>query len=137
MLGLRAALTSHARTVSETTGVTVTPEVEAIDGILPRESELVLYRLVQEALHNVVRHGDTGDTTQAALQVLRRNGSVEATISDRGRGFAVAQTLAGGALGLHGMFERAAYVGGKVEVDSTPGQGTTVRIQIPVKENNV
>jgi signal transduction histidine kinase len=134
MLGLGAALSSHARSVSETTGVSVTPRVDPIDGALTREAEIAMYRLVQEALHNVVRHADA---QEAWLEVKRLDGRVEATVSDRGRGFAVAPVLAGGALGLLGMFERAAYVGGKVEVDSAPGRGTTVRIQIPVKENNV
>ncbi len=135
MLGLGAALTSHARAIGETTGVSIALQIEPIDGALSHESELALYRLVQEALHNVVRHGDT---QQASLEVKRVNDRVEATISDRGRGFAMAPTIAtGGALGLIGMFERAAYVGGTVEVDSAPGQGTTVRIQIPVKENHV
>ena len=134
MLGLGAALTRHARAVSETTGISVSTQVDRIDDELTAEAELALYRLVQEALHNVVRHGDT---QEARLAVKRLNGRVEATITDQGRGFAVAPALAGGALGLIGMFERAAYVGGKVEVDSAPGKGTTVRIQIPVKGNNV
>ncbi len=134
MLGLGAALSSHARAVTEATDVSVVLQIDAVDGVLTREAELALYRLVQEALHNVVRHGDT---QQARLDVRRLNGRIEATIIDRGRGFAVAPTLERGALGLLGMFERAAYVGGKVEVDSTAGQGTTVRIQIPVKENHV
>ena len=134
MLGLGAALTKHARAVSESTGVSVTSQIDGIDDELTAEAELALYRLVQEALHNVVRHGDT---QEARLAVKRLNGRVEATITDQGRGFAVAPTLAGGALGLIGMFERAAYVGGKVEVDSAPGRGTTVRIQIPVKGKNV
>jgi two-component system, NarL family, sensor histidine kinase UhpB len=132
MLGLRAALTAHARSVSEATGLQVEVQVDDIDALLSKEAELALYRMIQEALLNVVRHGET---KAARLIVRRDNGNINAVITDRGRGFAVGPTLAGGALGLIGMVERAAYVGGSVNIDSEPGRGTTIRIDIPVEEN--
>jgi two-component system sensor histidine kinase UhpB len=131
MLGLRAALTAHARAVSEATGLQVDVEVDQIDAMLSKEAELALYRMIQEALLNVVRHGDT---KAARLVVRRENGRINAIVSDRGRGFAVGPTMASGALGLIGMMERAAYVGGNVDIDSELGRGTTIRIDIPMEE---
>jgi signal transduction histidine kinase len=90
-----------------------------------------LYRLIQEALLNVVRHGQTNE---ARVEIRREGNSVVAEVADFGRGFELAPTLARGALGLLGMYERATYVGGQVHVNTTPGHGTTVRIEIPVKE---
>ena len=61
------------------------------------------------------------------------NGRVAAVIIDRGKGFEVDAALANGSLGLIGMRERAAYVGGTVDIDSAPGRGTTIRIEIPAR----
>ncbi len=130
MLGLGAAVSAHARTVTESTGVKIGVQLDSVDGALSGEAELALYRLVQEALANVVRHGEV---TEANLAIQRANGRVAAVITDRGKGFEVDAALANGSLGLIGMRERAAYVGGTVEIDSAPGRGTTVRIEIPAK----
>jgi two-component system sensor histidine kinase UhpB len=131
MLGLGAAVSAHARSVSATSGLRVHTVIDSVDGVLSKEAELALYRLVQEALLNVVRHSES---EEARLELRRENGCVKATVADRGRGFAVDPTLSAGALGLIGMYERAGYVGGKVQIESAPGQGTTVRIEIPVEE---
>jgi two-component system, NarL family, sensor histidine kinase UhpB len=131
MLGLGAAVSAHARNVSATSGVRVTTVIDNVDGALPKEAELAMYRLVQEALLNVVRHSDSDEVK---LEIRRRNGQVEATVKDQGRGFELDSAISNGALGLIGMYERAGYVGGKVNIDSAPGQGTTVRIEIPIEE---
>lgn len=130
-LGLVPAIESHVRSVSVVAGFPVRLEAEAIDGALPPEAELAVYRIVQEALSNVVRHARA---SHATVRVRRTAGQLEVRIDDDGRGFDVARVRAGGGggLGLFGMTERAGYLGGRVEVTSTPGGGTHVCAEIPL-----
>ncbi len=132
-LGLVPAIAAHARTLAEAAGLRVEVEADPVDGLLSAQEELALYRIVQEALSNVVRHADT---REARVRVERRGGAVVATVEDRGRGFRIDEAAAaeGRGLGLFGMRERAAYVGGRVDIESRPGTGTRVRAEVPVAE---
>ena len=107
--------------------------VEGVDGVLSSEAELALYRLIQEALSNVVRHSHA---EHAHVTVTRDRNSVSAVVADSGTGFDVNGAFSAGALGLFGMHERAAYAGGRVNVISSEGAGTTVRIEMPFKETH-
>jgi two-component system, NarL family, sensor histidine kinase UhpB len=131
MLGLSPAIESYARSVAETNGLRIDTDITATDGVLSSEAELALYRIVQEALSNVARHSGA-TSARVDLEVLP--GAVHAVISDTGRGFHVAAEMARGGLGLFGMQERGAYLGGSVEIESTPGSGTRVRVTIPTVE---
>ena len=130
MLGLAPAIESHARGLAEATGVTVEIDLAPVSGELTPEAELALYRVVQEALSNVVRHANA---TRIQIRLRRRAGFIEATVEDNGRGFSVDAVTADSdrGLGLFGMQERAAYVGGSVDIQSRPGEGTRVRVTIP------
>lgn len=130
-VGVVAALREHVRTLCETAGVRARVDADPVDRMLSPNAELVLYRIVQEALSNVVRHAHA---RSVSVQLERRPGAVVATIADNGVGFEVDQELYrhGGGLGLFGMQERAAYVGGSVSIESEPGHGTMVRVEIPV-----
>lgn len=132
-LGLAPAVEAFARTLAEGTGLRVEIMVERVEGRLTRETELALYRVVQEALSNVVRHAKANE---ARVSLRRANGTVIAEVVDDGRGFSVEEVVGGEdrGLGLFGMRERAAYVGGRVDIESEPGAGTRVRIVIPVNE---
>jgi two-component system, NarL family, sensor histidine kinase UhpB len=132
-LGLVPALESHVRGVEEGVGLPVRMEVEPLDGLLNPQCELALYRIAQEALSNAVRHSGT---ERVELRLARAGENVELTVTDTGRGFEVQRAMSddGGGLGLFGMQERAAYVGGEVLIESLPGSGTTVRATIPVAE---
>jgi two-component system, NarL family, sensor histidine kinase UhpB len=132
-LGLGPAIESHLRVVSETMGLPVRLEAEPLDHALWPQAELALYRIVQEALSNVVRHAGA---TRATVRIRRENGFVAVTVEDDGKGFDPAEVLGrdGGGLGLHGMQERASYLGGRVTVESEPGRGTRVRAEIPMAE---
>ncbi len=131
MIGLSAAILSHTRDVAETTGLRIDVNVDGIDGVLTNEAELALYRLMQEAVLNVVRHAETD---HARITVTRDAGAVVAIVSDDGVGFDVNRALAIGSLGLFGMYERASYVGGRVTVTSRAEAGTSVRIEMPSME---
>ncbi len=100
---------------------------------LPNRVEVTLYRISQEAMTNVIRHAGA---TRVSAVVLQRHDQVTLLVEDDGRGF---DTLPvhdqhGGHLGLAGMKERAALLGGNCVIESTPEKGTTVQIRIPLAE---
>jgi two-component system sensor histidine kinase UhpB len=132
-LGLVPALESHARTISEAAGIPVRVEADAVEGLLGPEAELALYRIAQEAVSNAVRHAGAR-SVQVRIEPTER--SVVLTVSDDGRGFDVEEMRVGErpGLGLFGMEERAAYLGGQVEIASEPGGGTVVRATIGIND---
>ncbi|HEX2080382.1 MAG TPA: sensor histidine kinase [Longimicrobium sp.] len=130
-LGLIPAIESHVRSIREITEIDLTLDADAAaGGELPPEASLAVYRIVQEAMSNVVRHSGA---TRAAVRVGREPDRLVVTVEDDGHGFDVgAVRAAGRGLGLFGMGERAAYLGGRVDVQSAPGTGTRVRAEIPL-----
>lgn len=129
--GVAAAIRSHVRGLQETTGASIAVDVEPVEHLLDADTRLVLYRILQEALSNALRHADPD---RVLIRIEARDGSVVGTVQDDGRGFdPVERERSGGGLGLLGMTERAALVGGRVAVDSEPGRGTVVEVEIPSK----
>ncbi|MBC7238108.1 MAG: GAF domain-containing sensor histidine kinase, partial [Chloroflexi bacterium] len=102
---------------------------------LPPDVETALYRIMQEALTNVARHAQA---TNVSVLLEMRKGRVKLIIEDDGQGFDVARVMGSRAhernLGLYGMRERATLVGGMFTIESTPGVGTTVFVEIPLGE---
>ncbi len=125
--GLVAALERLRETFADQTGMRV--ELEAhIGDRLPSDVETALYRIVQEALTNVVKHAQA----RSVSIVLTRTGrSVSAVIEDDGRGFATEDGHEG--LGLLGMGERLALLGGKLKLESSPGSGSTIVAEVPLR----
>ena len=136
-LGLVAALKRYVKDYA--TGFGLDADFEAVgleEKRLTPQIETTLYRIVQEALTNVARHADA---SHVSVLLEQRRGSVIAIVEDDGRGFDVESVLTPGQptrLGLHGMQERASLVGGKLTVESTPGIGTTIFIEIPLDSKN-
>lgn len=131
LLGLAAAIQSHARVIAATTGIDIDIDLTDVGGLLTAEAELALYRITQEALSNVARHSAA---RRASVRMHVASRQVVTVIEDDGRGFAVAPDLRGAGLGLFAMKERAGYVGGAVAIASEPGAGTRIRVSIPVTE---
>jgi signal transduction histidine kinase len=124
--GLVPALERLRDTFAEQTGMRVDLESQIRDR-LPADVETALYRIVQEGLTNIVKHAQAS----AVSIILRRSRSaVTAVIEDDGRGF----TPDGGndGLGLLGMGERLALLGGELKVESRPGAGTTIIAEVPL-----
>jgi signal transduction histidine kinase len=92
---------------------------------LSHEVELQLYRVAEEALHNVARHAHA---THVSLMLQQDQTGLQLLISDDGRGFDASMQATGSHYGLTGMRERAALIGAHVEVRSQPGKGTSVRL---------
>ena len=130
-VGVVAAISEHVRSLCETTNLNVEFEADYIDKLLPPDTELALYRIVQEALSNTVRHAGA---SIVRVRIEHKDDYVVVLVTDDGKGFETSAALdsTGRGLGIFGMRERAAYVGGTVDIDSEPGDGTTVRVEIPV-----
>jgi PAS domain S-box-containing protein len=129
-VGLTSAVQAHIRAVRESSGLEVHAEIEDVGQLLTEEGKLALYRIVQEALSNVVRHSGA---RRAQVRIWAAGDGVCALVEDRGRGFSLARVEEerGAGLGLVGMQERAVMLGGAVRVESDPGEGTRVRIELP------
>lgn len=132
-LGLGPAVESHARAFAEHWGLRVRCQIAGIERRLPRPTELIVYRIVQEALTNIAKHAQA---TEVIVGLERRGQNLQVMVKDNGRGFDVAATLASRerGLGLFGMEERAALAGGRVEFASGPGDGATITAVIPIRE---
>src|SRR3954470_9449838 len=133
-IGLPPALEALAERMAATAGLQVELDLDTAyeqeDGRTrwTPDIESAIYRLVQEALTNVAKHGVTG---RAAVSVHESRGCIEVEIRDDGAGFDPDDSSGG--FGLIGMRERAELVDGKINVRSAPGEGTTVSITVPAK----
>lgn len=125
-LGLIPALRWQAREVAKRTSMEVSVVAELASDDFPDEYKTCLYRVVQEALHNCSRHAKA---TTVRIRVQQQTGKLLLWIQDDGQGFDVAQ---GRGLGLLGIEERVARLGGKCEIHSGRGHGTIVAIELPL-----
>ena len=125
-LGLGPALEWQGREVSRRSDIEVEVRAESVPGDLPPEFATTIYRLVQEALNNAVRH--SGAKT-AKVEVEQSGRRIRVRISDDGRGFDPKRTRG---LGILGMEERVKRLGGEFTVDSAPGRGSAIVAELPL-----
>lgn len=125
-LGLVAALEWQGREVSRRSDMEVTVESASVSDDLPDEYKICVYRLVQEALNNAVRHSKA---RYAKVRVAGGPSGIEIEVSDDGRGFDPERSRG---LGILGMEERVKRLGGSLAVKSAPGQGTVVKAELPL-----
>jgi signal transduction histidine kinase len=125
-LGLVPALQWQAREISRRSGIRVNVIAEQVSDELPETHKTCVYRLVQEALHNGSRHAEP---QSMCVRVRQEATCLRLSIQDDGKGFNVTQ-LKG--LGLIGMQERVATLGGLFEVDSQLGRGTIISAALPL-----
>ncbi|HMJ00521.1 MAG TPA: GAF domain-containing protein [Gaiellaceae bacterium] len=126
--GLVPALERLVETFQEQTGIEVIMEPQLGRERLPSEIETALYRIIQEALTNVVKHAQA---SRVSIVLSRRGSSVSAVFEDDGRGFAVDDTRDGG-LGLLGMKERLSLLDGRLQIESSSDGGTTLVADVPI-----
>ena len=132
-LGLLAAVRWYAARHLEPLGITVKCEFEDVEGRVPEDVATAVFRIVQEALLNVARHAGAEDVL---VQVATSERALLIEIEDDGRGFVpksvVEPSETGRGLGLLGMRERVEILGGKMILDSAPGEGTHLAFEIPI-----
>ena len=126
--GLVAALERLTEGFAEQTGIALAFESALPEKRLPPEIETALYRIVQESLTNVVKHARA---SHVSISLGRKRGAVTVVVEDDGVGFDPGRAREEG-LGLIGMRERVALVGGKLTIESRPGAGTTFVAEVPV-----
>lgn len=126
--GLVPALERLAESFGEHSRTRVDLEANLGDTRLPSELETTLYRIVQEALTNVAKHAAA---SRVSVTLTRKVGSVVAVVEDDGRGFDPGSVGSDG-LGLMGMRERVALLGGRIQIETAPDAGTTLVAEVPV-----
>ena len=133
-LGLIAAVRKEAKDLAKSAGVKARVTVSADFGRLPAALEMAIYRIVQEALHNVAKH--SGATT-VTIDLKREGEVVKLAIEDDGVGILPKLKPARQTFGMTGMRERMANVGGKLKVSSARGKGTRIEVSAPVTDNSM
>jgi len=129
-LGLVPALRSYVKSHLEAQKIKAQLSFVDLKDRLPPQVEITLFRIIQEAITNIVRHSGASEVN---IQVMVRNSTVTATIKDNGKGFDVEAALqAPESWGLRGIRERVAVLGGELSIKSERGKGTTIQFQIPL-----
>jgi signal transduction histidine kinase len=132
-LGLVSALHHHIEDYQDRYGIQVDFFVRGLQGRLPPEMETSIYRIVQEGLTNIARYAQTG---HASIILNHRQDAIRLIIEDNGIGFDPARVEAHNrSLGLQGIRERAALFGGSLTIESQPGMGTSLFVEIPYADS--
>ncbi len=131
-LGLKRALEALMEQTADAAAISIETAIGDVDNLLTKDAEINVYRIVQEAVSNLVRHAQAR-TAHVEVGVSGRELAIR--VDDDGVGFdpdTVANSLRGG-LGLSGIAERARLLGGRMTVRSAGGRGTSLMVQIPVR----
>jgi signal transduction histidine kinase/ligand-binding sensor domain-containing protein len=132
-LGLARAIQALVKTVTRATGIEFVTTIGDIDGVFPDELRINFYRIVQEALNNIVKHAEA---TRGTVTAERMSASIVLRISDNGRGISTeARSIreSPGGFGMTGMRERATVLHGILQVKSEPGDGTVLTVEFPIE----
>jgi signal transduction histidine kinase len=128
-LGLIAAVRKEAKDLAKSTGVKARVHVPSDFGRLPAPMETAIYRVVQEALHNVAKHANA---QTVMIELAREGDNVRLLIEDDGVGISPKPNPARQTFGVSGMRERIATIGGMIKIVSSRGQGTRIEVNVPV-----
>jgi signal transduction histidine kinase len=116
--------------ISRSAPVKFNAVIADVDNKLSMQAKINLYRVLQEAIANIVRHSGA---TSARITISQSENGVQAIIEDNGKGFVQGSSQSGRqGFGLKSMTERMNLVGGTISFDSSPGKGTTIQIVIPI-----
>jgi len=131
-LGLRTALVAMIEQVAESSTIRFEHEIGELDGLFSPGDEILLYRIVQECLSNIIKHSGA---TEAEIKATLRESRLALTIHDNGRGFTTNRNERRRAgLGLQSITERARILGEAPTIHSAPGRGTTIMLMVQRKE---
>ena len=131
--GLKAALEYYVGQLQKTENISIHLQIEGLEDRLPYRIEDIVFAIVREALNNIKKHAKADNIW---LTVLRQQTELLTTIQDDGRGFNVEEVeisyATRGSIGLLNLYERAEMLGGRVSIESAPGQGTIVSLMVPL-----
>jgi PAS domain S-box-containing protein len=128
-LGLGTALQYEARRLNERTGITCKVRLPEKEPEMPQEVSTALFRIFQECLTNITRHSQA---SEVKVELKKEDGWMTLCVQDNGRGITAAELASPVSLGLLGMKERAALLGGKIMITRDEDQGTVVTARIPI-----
>lgn len=128
-LGLAVAANSFCQELSEQHKIHISFTQTGVPAKLPTEVSLALFRVLQEALHNAIKHSTV---RQFGVELCGRPDEIYLAVTDAGRGFDPTETIHHRGLGLVSMRERVQLVGGRLAIDSSPGRGTIVQAYVPL-----
>jgi len=129
-LGLTQAIRAVVRKVSENSPIDLASHIDEIDHLFDKESEIHIYRIVQEGINNIMKHSEA---TEAAVVIKHHPNRVSISIRDNGKGIAMdPRWIRDGGFGLGGIQERAKIMNGTTTIDSSPGQGVNLQIELPI-----
>ena len=126
-LGFEAALQRLAETIRRAHGVRVEVHLSSVDRLGPAV-EAAAYRVAQEAMTNAVKHAGP---SVLSLLACRRGSTLTLVVDDDGTGFDPSARVGSRGAGILGMRERAAALGGRLDLETSPGRGTTLRLVVP------
>jgi len=129
LVGLAAAAAGYCGEIGDQHNVQIEFHAENVPPELPSEISLSIFRVLQEALQNAIKH--SGTSRFEVLLNLESN-EIHLTVRDSGKGFDAAQAIRGRGLGLTSMRERVALVDGELSIESQPQKGTTVHVRVPL-----
>ena len=128
-LGLADALKAECERFTRQESIVVEATLDGLPARIPQDCGLCLFRVTQEALRNLARHAQAS-TAKVSVRCL--DGGLQLAVSDTGIGFDPAQHRHRPSLGLASMRERVRLVGGELDIESAPGQGTTIVAWVPL-----
>jgi len=131
-LGLTRAIQSLVTAVAESSSIRFSLASEEIDQYFAGERSILLYRILQEAMNNIVRHAEA---SSGEISIRRNQSTVSITIRDNGKGFSTDGTNNLG-FGLAGISQRVRMMDGTFSIESAPGTGTALHIIIPIDEQS-
>ena len=128
--GVTAAIKDVITKVEKSTELFITSEIDDIDGILSDKAEINIYRIIQEALNNVIKHAQA---TAVKMTLTKNDGKISLLIQDNGRGFDHEMAIVRSkSLGLKTMVERVSTIGGSLRFSDNDGSGTRLDVTVPV-----
>lgn len=133
-LGLTTAIETMIENADEASTIEFEKEIDDIDGILSKEAEINLYRIVQESINNILKHSEA---KRAKIKINKSNEFLNILIEDDGKGFNGQNlSLMSSGLGLTGIRERAKMLDANHEITSVEGKGTSVSLQLKLPQND-
>lgn len=124
--GLEEALENYCENLNLSGTIKVQLQTYGLEQRMEQSTEIVLYRIVQELLNNIIRHAGASNVL---IQLVRENERFSLTVEDDGKGFDVKSAEQKGGAGLANIRARAGYLNGTVDIQSTPGEGTSVNVE--------
>jgi signal transduction histidine kinase len=129
-LGLQQAIQDYCDGLTESIPTKFKVQIHGLEKRMEESTEIVIYRIVQELLNNIVKHANA---TEVLVQLMRHDTNLTITIEDNGKGFDISSSENKGS-GLNNVRSRVDYLKGQMDIQSYPGKGTSIHIDFVIQE---